>query len=326
MSSHNLNKLIKDQIKPVETLLYESDQVKESLQKIKEKHLDPRIIYFYVIDQEGKLKGFLSTRTLLLSDGEKKIKDIMDTSVIKLFNNSTYKQAMEHFASNSLLAIPVVDENNKMLGVVDVDMYTDGAYDIANARHRSDLFQIIGYSLEDEKGISILKGYRFRMPWIFCNMIGGILCAIISRFNEHVLSQVIVLAMFIPLVLTLSESISMQAMTHSLQYIRRPRFSLKSSFLKALREWQIIGLMALSSGIIVGIVSLFWEDGILPSLVIGLGIIVSVSISASFGLFFPIILHKLKMDPKVASGPVVLMLADVLTTALYLGLASWWLL
>jgi magnesium transporter len=132
--------------------------------------------------------------------------------------------------------------------------------------------------------------------------------------------------MFIPLVLTLSESISMQAMTQSIQLIRsHPNcFSHVSGYL--FREWKIIGLLAVSCGFLVGCVSLFWGDGIKPALTIGFGIMVSVSVSATLGLIVPLILHIRKWDPRVASGPVVLSFADVLTTFVYLTLATWWLL
>lgn len=326
MTSHNLSKTLKEAVKNTQIVLLSLDTVDVALKKLQQKHIDPRIIYFYVVDQENKLVGVIPTRKLLLCSGDLKIAEVMETSVIKLYDDQTLQDAMHSFANYNLLAIPVVDKEGRLIGVVDVDMYIEESFDIADARHRSDIFQLIGLSLEDEKGGSIKRNYRLRMPWIFCSMFGGIMCAIISRINENVLGKALVLAMFIPLVLTLSESVSMQSMTQALQFIRRPKFPFKVLLKKAIKEYQIIGLIGLSSGLIVGMVSLFWKEGALPSLVIGLGIILSVSVSGCFGLFFPILLHKIKLDPKVASGPVVLMLADILTTGVYLGLASWWLL
>jgi magnesium transporter len=326
MKSSLLSKEVKKLMKPASVVLLESDTISLALKKLHDQHLDPRIIYFYVVDENGILKGVLSTRKLLLCDVTSNIVDILEVSIVKIQEDNLLQDAMELFARYNLLALPVVDKEGKLLGVVDVDMYVEESFDIADARHRGDIFQLIGLSLEDEKSLSIFKHYRLRMPWIFCSMFGGIMCAIISRFNEEVLSQVLVLAMFIPLVLTLSESVSMQSMTLSLQYIKRPRFSLRASLKHGKKEWQIIGLIALSSGIMVGLVSLLWGGGIRSSYVIGSGIMISVTISAGFGLIFPLLLHKTKLDPKVASGPVVLMLADVLTTAIYLSFASLWLL
>ena len=85
-------------------------------------------------------------------------------------------------------------------------------------------------------------------------------------------------------------------------------------------------LIAVSCGLLVGSVSLFWGDGFIASLTICIGILLGVTTSISFGIMMPIILHTTKLDPKVASGPVVLMFADVITTLIYLSIASWWLL
>jgi magnesium transporter len=117
---------------------------------------------------------------------------------------------------------------------------------------RLDLFQMIGLSLEDGQKPSLRTGYRLRMPWLLCNVFSGIVCAIISRVYEVVLAKYLLLAFFIPLVLTLSESTSMQSMTQSLLFLRRPRFQWKTAIGQAFREWQLAILLAASSGVIVG--------------------------------------------------------------------------
>ena len=310
-------------MKPVQSVLLMTDTVSSALYRLQKKRLDLTIIYFYVVDEENRLMGVVPTRKLLLCDPEVKICDILESSVIKLKENESLQEALQSFSTYNLLALPVVSEDNRLLGVVDVDMYMEESLDIADTRRRADIFQLIGLSLEEERSSSILMNYRLRMPWILCSMFGGIICAIISRIHEAVLSKMLVLAMFIPLVLTLSESVSMQSMTHALQYIKTPRFSLFECFKRAFKEWRVVALVALTSGGIVGGLSLFWKDGGMVSFVIGIGIVLSVIISSSFGILFPILLHKTRLDPKVASGPVVLMLADVLTTVLYLSLASY---
>jgi magnesium transporter len=87
-----------------------------------------------------------------------------------------------------------------------------------------------------------------------------------------------------------------------------------------------VALLGISLGVLVGCFSLFWQEGVLPAISIAVGIMVAVSVSAVFGIFMPILLNRMKLDPKVASGPVVLMIVDILTTAVYLGFATWWLL
>jgi len=326
MKEADLYKPVRDYIEPVSIFLRSNHTVDEALAELRQKDVADKISYFYVIDEEGKLVGIVPTRKILFCKPDQKIHDIMDHSVISIKENQTIKDAMEVFANHNLLALPVVDMENRLLGTTDVQMYMEESFDIADAQHRRDVFQLIGITIEEKKKYSLSKQYRLRMPWLFCNIFAGIICAIISRVNEEVLGKFLMLAMFIPLVLTLSESTSMQSMTQSLQFLRRPRFSWKIALSQAFREWQVMLIIALSCGVLVGSVSLLWGDGFLASLTIFIGILLGIITSISFGIMMPIVLHTTKLDPKVASGPVVLMFADIITTLIYLSIASWWLL
>jgi len=326
MSRNDLHKKVGDFISPVQTTVKMDHTVEEALQEIRKHRVDEKIFYFYVVDEERHLKGVVSTRSLLLSPAKRRIHEIFDDHIIYISEDHTLREAMELLTSHRLLALPVVDKEERLLGIIDIQLYLEEAVDVAKAKRSStDLFQVLGLSLEEGKTRSTWFSYKSRMPWIFCNMIGGIACAIISRVFELVLLEVILLAMFIPLVLTLSESISMQSMTYSLQIIHRPKISWRRILYRILTEWKMVFLLALTCGGIVGGLSLFWGEGYHPALAIAAGIILSVTISGVVGAAIPLLLHARKLDPKVAAGPVVLMFADVITTTIYLGLSTWWL-
>lgn len=326
MDKNDLTREIGDFISPVHTLVKHNHTVEEALAYIRRHQIKEKIFYFYVVDHEHKLKGVVSTRSLLLSPLDKKISDILESRLITIRASESLRNAMEILTKHRLLAIPVVDEEDRLLGIIDVQLYFEDVVDVAKARHSStDLFQVLGLKLEEKKSQSTWLTYRTRMPWIFCNMIGGIACAIISRIFEHVLIEVILLAMFIPLVLALSESISMQSMTYSLQLLNRPKISKRRILYRIASEWKMVFLLGLTCGIIVGCLSLFWGDGLSPALAIAVGIILSVTITGTIGAAIPLLLHTRKLDPKVASGPVVLSAADIVTTIIYLGLSTWWL-
>lgn len=319
-------KLARDYAIAIETIIPLQSSVEEALAQLRQKHIQQKIIYFYVVDERRKLKGVVSTRQLLLSEPTQRIEELMQQSVIKIRSNQTLQEAMELFSAHSLLALPVVDEEERFLGMIDVQMMTDEIVDVGDLRSRADLFQMIGLTLEDGKKIPFSYSYRRRMPWILCNVLSGIICAIISRYYEAVLGKYLLLAFFIPLVLTLSESTSMQSMTQSLLFLRRPKFLWKVAIMRGFREWQLMLLIACSLAVLVGGLSLLWGDGAWASLAIGVGILVGISISVLFGISLPVLLNRWKLDPKVASGPVVLMIADIITTGFYLGFATWLLL
>jgi len=326
MSEKDLNKPLRDFIVPVRTTIHVEHTVEEALRYLRDKHITDEIIYIYVVDEERKLIGVVPTRRLLLTKPQVPIRDLMGTHLISLKGDQTLQEAMEFLETHHLLALPVVDDKNHLLGVIDVGLYLEEKLDVASARRRSDIFQMIGMYVEEGKRPGPWQGYRSRMPWIFCNMFGGFACAIISRVFEVVLSQVLLLAMFIPLVLTLSESISMQSMTQSMQLLKKHNRRWSYTIGCLLREWQVVALIAVTSGIIVGAVSLLWGDGIAPGFVIMFAIMSAVYITSSIGSAVPLILHARKWDPRVAAGPVVLMFADVITTLIYLSLGTWWLL
>ena len=183
---------------------------------------------------------------------------------------------------------------------------------------------MFGMYAEEGKKQSVFIAYRNRMLWIFCNIFGGLACAAISAYFELVLAKVLLFAMFIPLILTLSESISMQSLTQSMQLIHGRRSGGWNLWMGSLlREWRIILFMGLTCGTVIGFASLLWQEGWVPSLIIGVANVIGVLVSAIIGSLVPLVVHQLHWDPKVAAGPVVLMFADIFTTALYLGLATW---
>lgn len=327
MSKNDLHRKVGEFISPVRTIVRIDQTVDQALTNIRAHHTDDKIFYVYVVDDEGLLKGVVSTRNLLLSSSDRKIQDIFEEQVISISSEHTLRAAMEILAAHRLLALPVVDLQKRLLGIIDIQLCMDDVVDVAKAKRSStDLFQVLGLNLEEDHHPSAWKMYKARMPWIFCNMVGGISCAIISNVFELVLLEVILLAMFIPLVLTLSESISMQSMTYSLQILQRGKISWRRTLLHLMTEWKMLILLAITCGLVVGGLSLFWGEGVRPGLAIGAGIFISVTISGLVGAAIPLVLHANKLDPKVAAGPVVLMLADVITTAIYLGLSTWWLL
>ncbi len=318
--------LVKDHMHPAAVVVHEDHSIKEAVDVLRKKQCDGKIIYFYVVDEGQKLKGIVSARTLLLADPNAKIKEIMEKVVFCLEEDQNIQEAMEELSHRRLLALPVVDKNHKMKGVVDVHQYLEENIDVFKEQRNQDVFQLLGMTLEEGLYKSPLKSYKKRMPWILCNMVGGIACAIVSHIFQLVLGKVLILAMFIPLVLSLSESISMQSMTQSFHILRKQNISWHRILMRMFSEIRTAILMSVTSGVLVGGLSLFWGAGILVSATIATGILISVILSAVIGSSIPLFLHLNHLDPKVASGPVVLTISDVITTTIYLFLATLWLL
>jgi magnesium transporter len=303
--------------------LFPGQTVGDALTYLREHPPQGRIIYFYVVDVDGRLQGVVPTRRLLLSRPETIIDDLMVRQVVTLPAAATVLEACEFFIQYRLLAFPVVDRRGQLLGVVDMELYTDEVTNLGEAVLRDDLFQTIGVHSTDGRPGSPLSAFRRRFPWLGCNLAAGILAAFLSGVYEQELTRVVALAFFIPVVLNLAESVSSQSVSLSLQALRGQLPTWRSVFPQVRDELLTGLLLGLGSGAAVALVALAWlGQGKVALCLLG-GITGGVTGSAVFGLAMPIVLRLLRLEPRVAAGPVALAAADVVTILLYLNLARW---
>lgn len=321
MKDNPLLKSIEDKVKSLELILKKEQTVSDVLTLLALCPVRSQS-YLYVSDSLGRLCGVISLKSLLTSEPLKKIEEIMDKNILSLESSDSVEKALEIFSQHHFYALPVVDEQSRLVGYLDLQTTLGDGLDIKGVHYRSEAFQLVGLHLEAARRQSVVKNYLMRMPWLFCNLFGGFTCAFISDLYALTLSKFLVLAMFIPLVLSLSESVSMMTVMQVLLLIRKEGMSFKRYLKMYIKEIQVVALVALSCALIVACLSPFWGEGLNVALVIGCGIFISIFISSFLGAILPLVFHKLNLDPKIASGPVVLMIADVGTTIIYLSLAT----
>ncbi len=293
----------------------------EALATLREKQPEGRIIYFYVVDNSGRLCGVVPTRRLLLNQPETRVADIMVRRVVAIPASATVLEAMEFFPLHRFLAFPVVDDECRLVGMVDVDLYTAERADLEDIQRSDDLFQLVGVHLAQARQTAPLSAFRSRLPWLACNVAGGILAAFLSGLYENELQKHITLALFIPVVLALAESVSVQSVSLALQGLHGQTPTLRL-LLQKLRWESVTGmLLGLTTGLVVATVALVWVGEFRVALCILGGISAGVTAAAVFGLAMPNVLRLLQRDPKVAAGPVALAIADMLTLLVYFNLA-----
>ncbi|MEN6558876.1 MAG: magnesium transporter [Thermoguttaceae bacterium] len=296
--------------------------VGEALDAVRQSPPPARIVYFYVVDDSQRLVGVLPARALLLSPPESRLSDIMIRNVIALPDDATVLDACEFFVLHRFLAFPVVDRQRRLVGAIDVELYTDEMRDLSSGL-TDDLFQLIGVHLARAKHRNPWTAFRSRFPWLMCNVTGGVIAAFLSGVFEAELDQVVALAMFIPVVLALAESVSIQSLSLSLQ-ILRGSLPTWSAIVRRLRRELIVGLMlGCASGLVVGLVALFWRRQLTVAASTLGGIAAGVAAAALLGAMVPNLLRRLKLDPQVAAGQVVLATTDVVTLMCYFNIARW---
>lgn len=311
------------------TTLNKNLTVDEALKKIRYEGVGERIVYFYVIDEEDKLVGVLPTRRFLIAKENQKIEEIMVKRVAALPQHSTVYDALEFFATYKFLAFPVVDEEKKIIGIVDVNLFTDELLEEKDNDEEElekfdydSIFETIGFRINEIKNASPTKAWRIRIPWLFATVSSGIICALITGAFQTTLTQSIILVFFFTLILGLGESISIQSMTVTIQTLKTKKPTLKWFKENFIKEIKTAFLLGITCSVVVFIIALIWKKEFTPSFIIGISIVLVQIISSLLGLIIPTILHKTKLDPKIAAGPITLALADISTIITYFGLAT----
>ena len=288
-----------------------------------------RIIYFYVVDESMKLLGVVPTRRLLLAALDARVADVMIASVIAIPSFATLLDACEFFTMHRLLAFPVVDEARRLVGVIDIEVYTkelaetaDGNTAPASPGPRDDVFQLIGVRLTRAQQARPLTAFRGRFPWLLCNVAGGTLAAILVEIYHVELNwQHAVLALFIPVVLALAESVAIQSVTLALEAFRDAGPSWGELYRRLKPEAATGVLLGLGTGVLVGGIAAVWQGLAVLFLIVLGGIAIGVTGAAVAGLAVPHVLRLLKRDPQVAAGPIALTCADVVALLAYFNLA-----
>jgi magnesium transporter len=300
-----------------------SQTVGEAMEALRRNPPQGRILYLYVVDDAGRLAGVVPTRRLLLAAPETPVAQIMVRQVVALPARTTVLEACEFFIQHRFLAFPVVDEGRRLLGVVDVELYTDEITEIEGGRVRDDLFQLLGVHVNGTREHSPVSAYLRRFPWLGCNLAAGILAAFLSSLYQETLDRVVALAFFIPVVLNLAESVSSQSVSLALQVLhgRAPSWAMLPRRLS--RELATGLMLGLTAGAAVALVGLAWLGKARVALCLLGGIGGGVACSAVLGMAVPFVLRLLRLEPRVAAGPIALAGTDIITIVLYLKLADW---
>ncbi len=296
--------------------------IQDALTAIRLTVVGERVIYFYVLDEAERLVGVVPTRRLLTAELNKPIAEVMIGRVVSIPHTAKVLDACELFAMYRFFALPVVDEQQHMVGIVDVSLFTEEVFDLAERQQSETIFESIGLRIEQVRGASPLKAFHFRFPWLLATIASGMVCALLVSAYEVTLAQVLVLAFFLPLVLGLGESVGVQSMTVTLQILRTSPPSFRW-YAKALqREILTAVLLGTACGAVVGLIAWLWRGAPLIALAIGSGILLSLCAACLFGISVPALVHRLKLDPKIAAGPITLALTDVATLLCYFTIAT----
>ena len=306
-------------------LLDEDMMVGKALERIRREGVGERVIYFYVVDERRRLIGVVPTRRLLTASLEAQLREIMMQRVVAIPANATVLDACEFFVLYKFLAFPVVDEQRHVVGVIDANLFAEEILEAGESedRHRRaapvspEFFEALGFHIEQIRGASPWRGFRFRFPWLIVTVTGGTLSAILVGYFEATLAHSLVLAFFLTMVLGLNESVSTQSMSMTIHALRSVSVTWQWLATAFRREVMTAFLLGVACGSVVGAIVWIWRNDLRGAFVIGGSIALSLVTACAFGLGVPSLLHRFKLDPKIAAGPVTLALADFFALMIY---------
>jgi magnesium transporter len=299
--------------------------VADALERIRREGVGERVIYFYAVDPEKRLVGVLPTRRLLTAPLDTPLREIMIRRLVTIPAKATVLDACEFFVLYKFFAFPIVDEQRRVVGVIDVSLFAEEilqAGDREGQRHpvapiRDDIFEALGFHLEQVHGASPVRVFRYRFRWLLVTVMAGTVGALLAGLFETTLAESLVIAFFLTMVLGLNESVSTQSMSVTIQALRSVPVTWRWFATALRRELLTAVLLGLACGMLVGAIAWIWRADARGAFVIGGSITLSLVTACLFGLGVPSLLHHLKLDPKIAAGPVTLALADIFAVLIY---------
>ena len=304
--------------------LYQNTICKDALKSLQDQSEAEMVFYLYITDDDDRLVGVASLRALATTPAETILKDIMVKRVHTVRPETDQEEVAQIVAQYNYLAVPVLDEDDHLLGIVTVD----DVVDVIREEATEDFLQMAGAGKDREILLkSSWENARARLPWLFASWIGGIFAASIIGTFEHMLESMIALAAFIPVIIGMGGNIGTQSSTIIVRGIATGRIEIGSELKVLLKEVRVGIILGVLYGLLLGVFAKFRFIDADPMLgvVVGLSIACSMLIAVAVGTFIPMFLRKVDIDPAVATGPFVTTSIDILGVLFYFVIAEYFL-
>src|SRR3954465_2680965 len=276
------------------------------------------VFYLYVIDARRHLVGVVSLRRLLLVAPDTPLKRIMTTDLMSARADMDQEEVARLVASYNLLAIPVVDEENKLVGVITVDDIIDVIKDEAT----EDIYRLAGVAGDERAFTPAGESLRKRLPWLTVNLATAFLAAFVVGLFERTIDKVVALAGFMPIVAGMGGNAATQTLTVVVRGIALGELSWSNSR-KALLKEAVVGIgNGLALGVLAAMVAWMMKGDLVLGAVLALGMVINMFVAATAGTLIPLGLRAAKIDPALASSVFITTLTDVAGFASFLGLAT----
>ncbi len=299
--------------------VYKKQTVAEAMRHLKlEAPKAETIYYLYVLDDEKHLVGILSLRELIIADDAELIEEIMNENVVTASASKDQEEVALMFRDYNFLALPVVDFQQHLLGIITVD----DILDVMEEEAIEDYSKLAGVSEMDRPDDTALESAKKRLPWLVILLFLGMFTASLIGLFEETLEKVAVLAIFIPLIAGMAGNTGTQSLAVAVRGLATGDYAKQGKVKLMIRE----ATTGLITGSVCGFLIIFviwiWKGELFLGVLVGISIMVTLTIATLSGALIPLIMNRFKIDPAVASGPFITTINDIISTMVYFGIAT----
>ena len=301
--------------------LHESITAGEAIKTLQDQEGAEMVFYLYITDDDDRLVGVISLRALTTTPSSTKLKDIMIKNIHSIRPETDQEDVAKIVAQYNFLAVPVLDSDSKLLGIVTVD----DVVDVIREEATEDFLRMAGAGKDREILLkSSWENAKARLPWLFASWVGGIGAASIIGAFENILANIVALAAFIPVILGMGGNIATQSSTIIVRGMATGRVNIGGEIKLIFKEIKVGLILGSLYGILLGVFAKFTFTSAPDNLgfVVGLSICASMVVAATVGTIIPLILRKLDIDPAIATGPFVTTSIDILGVLFYFLIAG----
>ena len=300
--------------------------VSQALEKVKENAKEKETIYtIYVTDNKRKLEGVISLRDLWIADGAAKVEDVMQEVAAQVSTDTDQEEVARLLQKLGWLAVPVVDKENRLVGIVTAD----DAMDILEEETTEDIFDAAGFAdiagREADRSEVLTKGrlwkiWAVRLPFLFITLAAGMAAGLIIEGFEEILESVVIVAFFIPLIMDMGGNVGTQSSTVFARGVVLGHINIKQ-FMKPFLKEVLVGIsMGAMVGVLAWIIISLWIGMPMLGLAVALGLVATMTLAAALGFLVPFVLIKLKVDQAAGSAPVITSIKDISGLFIYFAL------
>jgi len=279
------------------------------------------IYYVYVVDESGRLIGVISLRELIAASDGTLVKEVMRRNVINVNAQLDQEEVARVVSKYDLLAVPVVDDQERLLGIITVD----DVIDVMEQEATEDIYrlagagEVVGMELTEAP---VSKVVRLRLPWLLISMFGGFISGSVIGGYESTLEAIVILAVFIPVIMDMGGNVGTQSLTIFVRGLATGQIDRSEAWPYFFREIRIGLTLGAISGAIISVAAFLWQGNPYLGLVVGFSMLATISVAALIGTLVPLVCSMINIDPAITAGPFVTTIKDVTGLLIYFFIAT----